>query len=348
MILKTPKYLFVWVGRTSSHSERLNAFKLAAKMRTQCKQQPEMVIVDDGYEQSLGEMKKKAWNEYLSLGHRVVHPSDDISMVPVPTFRLYKCGCHDGKYRIEEIKSSVLHQRDLSNNRAFIIDCGPHYGAWIWVGRYADVKDKSEAMRNARGFVKKVRAWPLFFGCWKLSDLLFEKKKMSFHPQKSYPATTPVVRVIEGYEPYEFIRFFPWWQDGDINGNPPANLLGKFDALSLMQKPHLATESQLIDYGNGETIIYRVGGKGDIIEVPKMTNIALFSGDCYLVHYVITVSNCESMTLHEKVSVFSQKGLPLICFAINSPPVGRNEWQKSGRIECQKYSVSMDGQTVYG
>lgn len=163
MILKTPKYLFVWVGRTSSYSERLNAFKLAAKMRTQCKQPPEMVIVDDGYEQSLSETKKKSWNEYLSLSHRVVHPSDDTCMVAAPTFRLYKCGCHNGKYRIEEIKSSVLHQRDLSSTRAFIIDCGAYYGAWIWVGRNAEVKDKSEAMRNARGFVKKVSPFFLIF-----------------------------------------------------------------------------------------------------------------------------------------------------------------------------------------
>lgn len=157
MILKTPKYLFVWIGRTSSHSERLNAFKLAAKMRSQCKQMPEMVVVDDGYEQSMSETKKKSWNEYLPLAQRIVHPSDEQPSVPVPTFRLYKCGFHNGKYRIEEIKSSILHQRDLSSSRAYIIDCGPHYGAWIWVGRYSDVKDKSEAMRNARGFVKKVK-----------------------------------------------------------------------------------------------------------------------------------------------------------------------------------------------
>lgn len=125
-------------------------------MRAQCKQMPEMVIVDDGYEQSMHETKKKSWNEYLCLSQRIVHPSDEIATVPVPTFRLYRCGFHNGKYRIEEIKSSILHQRDLSNSRAFIIDCGPHYGAWIWVGKYADAKDKSEAMRNARGFVKKV------------------------------------------------------------------------------------------------------------------------------------------------------------------------------------------------
>lgn len=108
--------------------------------------------------------------------------------------------------------------------------------------------------------------------------------------QKAYPSTTPVVRVIQGYEPYEFIRFFPLWQDVDLNGNRPTmNLLGKFDALSLIQRPHLAAESQLIDDGHGEMIIYRVSAKGEIVEVPKRNNIALFSGDCYLIHYVLTV-----------------------------------------------------------
>lgn len=75
-----------------------------------------------------------------------------------------------------------------------------------------------------------------------------------------------------------------------MNGNRPANLLGKYDAMSLIQRPHLAAESQLIDDGHGEMVIYRVGAKGDIIEIPKRNNIALFSGDCYLIHYIVTVS----------------------------------------------------------
>lgn len=157
MILKTPKYIFIWIGRSSSQSERLNAFKLANKMRLQCKQIPEITTIDDGYEQSMHDSKKKIWNEYLCLSHRVVHPSDPISTIAKPTIRLYKCGFNSGKYRIEEIKSSMPVQRDMSDSRAYIIDCGSHFGVWIWVGRHAEVKDKSEAMRNARGFVKKVR-----------------------------------------------------------------------------------------------------------------------------------------------------------------------------------------------
>lgn len=105
--------------------------------------------------------------------------------------------------------------------------------------------------------------------------------------------------MIEGYEPYEFVRFFPWWQDFDMNGNRPANLLGKYDALSLIQRPHLAAESQLIDDGHGEMVIYRVGAKGDIVEIPKRNNIALFSGDCYLIHYIVTVSQFEWFLLNE-------------------------------------------------
>lgn len=99
-----------------------------------------------------------------------------------------------------------------------------------------------------------------------------------------------MIRVVDGYEPYEFIRIFPWWHGTDRFGSKPANLLGKFDALSLIQRPDLASESQLIDDGHGEITIYRITeGNGEIVEVPKRKNIALFSGDCYLIHYVVVV-----------------------------------------------------------
>lgn len=82
---------------------------------------------------------------------------------------------------------------------------------------------------------------------------------------------------------------FPWWLETDQNGNKAANLLGKFDAMSLVQRPYVAAESQLIDNGQGELNIYRVSNNGDIVEVPKRKNVALFSGDCYLIHYILTV-----------------------------------------------------------
>lgn len=136
------------------------------------------------------------------------------------------------------------------------------------------------------------------------------------------------MRVIEGYEPYEFIRFFPWWQDSDINGNRSINLLGKFDALSLITKPHLAAESQIIDYGNGEVVMYRIGGKGDIVEVPKRSNIALFSGDCYLIHYVVTV--CISFF------VFFTFFINLIKFYLKSHPQHCSRLKRMEKLQLNR------------
>lgn len=75
----------------------------------------------------------------------------------------------------------------------------------------------------------------------------------------------------------------------DQNGNKASSLLGKFDAQTLIQIPQLAAESQLIDDGTGDLTIYRVTSNGAIVEIPKKKNVALFSGDCYLLHYIVTV-----------------------------------------------------------
>lgn len=58
------------------------------------------------------------------------------------------------------------------------------------MGRKASDKERSEALRNARGFVKK----------------------------KKYPNHTKVVRVVEGYEPSEFKALFATWKN-EIKGN---------------------------------------------------------------------------------------------------------------------------------
>lgn len=108
--------------------------------------------------------------------------------------------------------------------------------------------------------------------------------------QKNYPSSTSVIRVIEGNEPQDFVRLFPAWTETDQNGNKMASLLGKFDAMTLVQRPHLAAESQLLDDGSGDLTIYRVSSNGDIIEIPKRKNVALFSGDCYLLHYILPVN----------------------------------------------------------
>lgn len=123
-----------------------------------------------------------------------------------------------------------------------------------------------------------------------VSDLIQYKFVLIEYLQKNYPSSTAVIRVIEGNEPQEFVRLFPSWTEMDSNGNKMASLLGKFDAMTLVQRPHLAAESQLLDDGTGDLIIYRVSSNGDLVEIPKRKNVALFSGDCYLLHYIVPVS----------------------------------------------------------
>lgn len=156
MILKTSAHIFLWIGRSCEESEKLNGLKFARQFQDQEKNL-QLVVINDGYEQSLNESRKADWSMYLPLSNRRVKPlgksvENDTASSP----KLYQCGFIGGKYRIEEKKSSILDQNDLNDkNAAFIVDCAKK-GVWIWLGRNCPVRDKSEAMRNARGFVKKV------------------------------------------------------------------------------------------------------------------------------------------------------------------------------------------------
>lgn len=260
MILQTLKYIFVWIGRSSSSTERIHALNIANKFRD-TSQLTEISIVDDGYEQSMKDIKKNEWNKYLNLSQRSVHPLEMNGSLNSTQLKLFKCGYSNGKYRIEEIKTNLLEQNDLNDSdSAYIIDAG-HCGVWIWVGRSAKLQEKVEAMRNARGFVKK----------------------------KKYNSNTPVVRVIDGFETIEFILLFPTWIDSENNSSNFSKMLGKLDSLTLMQRPKVAAQTQLIDDGSGESKIYRINNN-KMIELPKATAGSFYSGDCFIILYEVTVS----------------------------------------------------------
>ncbi len=60
----------------------------------------------------------------------------------------------DGTLRIKEVKGGPLEQSDLLSKDSFIVDNGG-YGIWVWVGKRASQTERTEAMRNAQGFIKK-------------------------------------------------------------------------------------------------------------------------------------------------------------------------------------------------
>ena len=52
------------------------------------------------------------------------------------------------------MKEGPLLQSDLVSDDSFIVDNGS-WGIWVWVGKRASKKERTEAMRNAQGFIKK-------------------------------------------------------------------------------------------------------------------------------------------------------------------------------------------------
>lgn len=77
---------------------------------------------------------------------------------------------------------------------------------------------------------------------------------------------------------------FPQWNDQDFNANSTKAVLDKFDAITLIQRPKLAAQTQLIDDGSGELKVYRIDFE-DITEIPKRFGTVLYSGNCYIIHY---------------------------------------------------------------
>ena len=55
---------------------------------------------------------------------------------------------------MSEVKEGPLLQSDLVSDDSFIVDNGS-WGIWVWVGKRASKKERTEAMRNAQGFIKK-------------------------------------------------------------------------------------------------------------------------------------------------------------------------------------------------
>lgn len=147
--------MFVWIGAFSSSSERLSGLRIAKKLQI-IYSVDKLAIIDDGYEQSMDADRKVYWNKYLQFALRNVQPAEIRPPKTNRILKLYKCEVSGTKYTIIELKSSNLLQNDIDDSHAsYIIDCGER-GVWIWVGQTSTARDKKEAMRNARGFVKKV------------------------------------------------------------------------------------------------------------------------------------------------------------------------------------------------
>lgn len=106
-----------------------------------------------------------------------------------------------------------------------------------------------------------------------------------------------MIRVTEGHEPMEFMRLFPSWLsdsgDSQFSLKPSPTVLGKFDSLTLCQRPKMAADTQLIDDGTGERKIFRIV-KDQVNEVTANKPAVFITTSSYVVQYSVVVSGTSS------------------------------------------------------
>ncbi|XP_055919693.1 villin-like protein quail isoform X2 [Eupeodes corollae] len=275
MILNTGKETFMWIGRSSNVGDRREALAIATRFKNStCAS--ELIIIDDGYEQSMKDEHAQIWNTLLPRSDRVVNQGNQIDKPYSSSFKLYKCGYKGTKYWIDQITSTLPSQSDLNDSMAVYILNGFSLGVWMWIGKNVPNVENIEAIRNGRGFIKK----------------------------KKYPSSTLLIRVIEGHEPIEFTHLFPGWVDRETK---TTHILGKFDTMSLSQRPKMAAENQLVDDGTGEKHVYQVM-EDYLKEIFTRKSAAFFQTDsCYIVQYTVAFCGTQNFGVNNIVYMWIGK-----------------------------------------
>lgn len=113
-----------------------------------------VAVVEDGYEQTLPVDDRELFSSVLDSSARVVAPDRQHRVNPPSPIKLYKCSEQSGKYKVAELKSGPILRSDLTSGSVYLVDRG-EAGVWAWVGRDVNARERLEAVRNARGFIKK-------------------------------------------------------------------------------------------------------------------------------------------------------------------------------------------------
>ncbi|XP_051168785.1 villin-1 isoform X2 [Leptopilina boulardi] len=240
--------VFLWLGLKA---EILHKKHAATILKQRKENETQVFIIDDGYERTLPNEVRKLLNDVLNLSNRNVIPENQHSS-PLPSpVKLYKCSEQTGKYKVAEVKSGPIFRKDFSSESVFLIDRG-EIGIWAWVGKNVNAREKLEAVRNARGFVKK----------------------------KNYSVSVPVTRAIEGQEPVEMKTLIKGWGQKKAR---PLTLPSCFEPEYMTERPRMAAECQLVDDGSGEKTLWRVNQQTGMIEVEDRG--IYYAEMCYVMRY---------------------------------------------------------------
>lgn len=112
--------VFLWLGSGANSLHKKHALRLLEARKEN--NNARVVVVDDGYEQTLRGDDKKLFDSILDPKDRAVLPQPP-RKVPQPSpIKLYKCCEQSGKYKVAELKSGPIFRGDLVSSAVFLID----------------------------------------------------------------------------------------------------------------------------------------------------------------------------------------------------------------------------------
>lgn len=232
-----------------------------------------IVIVEDGYEQTLPEGERQLFASILDPSSRVVQPDRPHRISAPSPVKLYKCSEQSGKYKVAELKSGPILRSDLTSESVYLIDRG-EAGVWAWVGRNVNARENLEAVRNARGFVKK----------------------------KNYSGGVSVGRALEAHEPTEMKALVRGWE---LSKMRPLTLPPSFEPDYMNERPRMAAECQLVDDGSGERTVWRVTHKEGMVQIEDKG--IYYAEACYIMCYKYGQGRRSRIIVRSWKLVFNRK-----------------------------------------
>ncbi|XP_037946730.1 gelsolin-like isoform X1 [Teleopsis dalmanni] len=186
-ILDAGNEIYVYVGAQAKRVEKLKAISAANQIRDQDHNGRARVNIIDEFST---EIDKENFFTVLGSGSPREVPEESTAeedgafeTADANAVTLYKVTDATGTLKIEPISTKPLRQEMLDTRDCFILDTGS--GIYVWVGRGATQKEKTDAMTKAQEFLRT----------------------------KKYPAWTQIHRIVEGAESAPFKQYFATWRD---------------------------------------------------------------------------------------------------------------------------------------
>ncbi|XP_075147928.1 gelsolin isoform X2 [Haematobia irritans] len=190
-ILDAGNEIYVYVGAQAKRVEKLKAISAANQIRDQDHNGRARVQIIDEFST---DGDKQNFFTVLGSGSPGQVPEESVAeedgafeTADANSVSLYKVSDSTGKLKIDPISQKPLRQEMLQSQDCFVLDTGS--GIYVWVGRGATQKEKTDSMAKAQEFLRT----------------------------KKYPAWTQIHRVVEGAESAPFKQYFATWRDAGMS-----------------------------------------------------------------------------------------------------------------------------------